>query len=98
MRYIIVFIISFIIISSIIFIIIKKSSSIDLTVCKFLPRLYINWCMKSYNKTYYEYMCCGIGNRIKGIVELLSLSFSNDYYPQSINNYKFIISIEMERI
>lgn len=98
MRYIIIFIITFVLVLSTIFIIRRKSISIDSKVCNFLPRLYTNWCMKSYNKTYYEYMNGGIGNRIKGIVELLSLSLSNNYYPQSINNYKFTISIKMERI
>lgn len=96
MRYIILIIIISILILKIINIVIKKSLIIDLKDCAFLDGLYINWCIKSYNKTYYEYMGGGIGNRIKGIIELLSLSFANNHYPQSINSYKFIVSIEME--
>lgn len=92
MKYILLFIISFTLILSVIYIFIKEDTSIDVGVCKSLPNIYINWCVKSYNKTYFEYMGCGIGNRIKGVVELLSLSFSNNHYPQSINNYYFIIS------
>lgn len=92
MKYILLFIISFTLILSALFIVILEYTSIDVGVCKSWPNIYINWCIKSYNRLYNEYVGCGIGNRIKGIVELLSLSFSNNYYPQSIYNYKYIIS------